>query len=259
MGHLSLQGIRVAYGTCPVLSDVSLDVASGAFVALLGPNGAGKTTLLRVAGGWIVPDAGRVTIGDRPFPCPDRGEAARLLAAVGTDETSLFPFTVRESVALGRFAWRGPFGRESSRDRDLVSQAIERTGLGALAGRSVSTLSAGERQRVRLARCLAQDASVALFDEPTAHLDWRHARDAAGILRDWAHDGGKAVLAVLHDLNLAARFADHVALLHRGAVVAQGPPADVLTAERVQEVYGVAVDVVAHPQGGPVLVAMEER
>lgn len=260
MGRLALQGIQVAYGARQVLDDVSLTVEPGSFVALLGPNGAGKTTLLRVAGGWMTPTRGTVTIDDQPFPGGDRRVAAKMLASVGADEDTLFAFTARESVALGRFPWRGPFGEESATDRSLVDQALTRTGLEPLAERTVSTLSAGERQRVRLARCLAQDARVALFDEPTAHLDWRHAREAAALLRAWAHDEERAVLAVLHDLNLAARFADRIALLHHGRLVCEGPPTHVLTPERVAQVYGVPVEVTPHPQGGgPVLIPMEER
>lgn len=260
MARLALQGIHVAYDACPVLDGISLDVHAGELVVLLGPNGAGKSTLLRVAGGWQRPDAGTVTLDGAPFPGADRRAAARQLSMVAADEESVFPFTVRESVALGRHAWRGPFAAAGEADRQRVVDALAQTRLDAVALRTVPTLSAGERQRVRLARCLAQDAAVALFDEPTAHLDWRRAHEATALLRQWARDHGKAVLAVLHDLNLAARFADRVALLHAGRLTAVGTPAEVLTPERIEEAFGAPVDRFPHPRdGGPVLVPSEER
>ena len=255
MDGLVLANICVDYGARRALEDVSLHAAPGRLVALLGPNGAGKSTLLRVAGGWLRPTSGSVTLQGEPFPGPDRRRAAQRLAAVGTEAASHFPYGVREVVAMGRYPWRGAFGNESDRDRAVVDRALARTALTDMQLRTVSRLSAGERQRVRLARCLAQDAQVALFDEPTAHLDWRHAYAAVRCLRDWAHDEQRAVVAVLHDLNLAARFADDVALLAGGRLVAKGAPADVLTAEQVARVFDVPVHVTPHPEGhGPVLV-----
>ena len=259
MSLLELQDVAFAYGDREVLSGISLRLEPGAAVAIVGPNGAGKTTLLRVAGGLLVPSTGRVLLEDHDLAKVPRRAAARRLAAVPAEEEAVFPFTVRESVALGRHAWRSSFGRLDEDADGLVQSALVRTGLEALAERSLPALSSGERQRVAIARCLVQDAPVCLLDEPTSHLDLGQRLRMLRLFRQEAEQRDRAVLAVLHDLNLAAWFAHRIVLMVAGRVTADGTPTEVLTPERVETAFGTPVRVMPHPEhGAPVVLPLEE-
>jgi iron complex transport system ATP-binding protein len=194
-------------------------------------------------------------VGDVDLGTLSPRAAARRIAGVPQEDVSDFAFTVREVVALGRSARLSPWRGESPEDSAAVAEALRVVGLEGDADRLVTSLSGGERRRVSLARCLAQDAEVLLLDEPTAHLDLGHETRLVETLRVLARERGKAVLAAVHDLSLAAVHADRVALLAGGRVAAEGRPRDVLTAARVKEVFGVDVHVLAHPDtGAPVVV-----
>jgi iron complex transport system ATP-binding protein len=247
MPRLTFDEVHFAYGQREVLAGVSFAVEPGERVAVVGPNGAGKSTLLRLASGYFTPSRGHVRCDDRDVGSLPRRQAGRQIAGVAADEAHAFPFTVREAVALGRHPWRGAFARPSAEDESHVERALAAADLGALAGRPLPTLSSGERQRVALARCLAQDARVLLLDEPTAHLDLGHQLRLLAVVADHVRAGERAVLAVLHDLNLAAGWADRVVLLVAGRVLADGAPGDVLDAARVAAAFGASVTVLAHP------------
>ncbi len=240
---LTVEDLWAGYGSRMVLHGVTLQVPPGRVVALLGPNGAGKTTLVRALTGWLPPRRGRVLWGTTDLlalPVPRR---ARFLAVVPQAVSLPAGFTVYQTVLLGRTPYLGWLGRARERDRAAVHRALERTHLLPLAHQAVHRLSGGERQRVLLARALAQETPVLILDEPTAHLDLRHQLTTLRLLRELTRQEGKATLVILHDINLAARFADEVVLLHRGKVAAWGPPERVLTPERLRQVYGVHVRV----------------
>ena len=223
-----------------VLDGVSMTVAPGEILALIGPNGAGKTTLLKIAAGLLQPQAGRAE---------GWGAAVAYLSQV---DPLPGDWTVQELVELGRLPHTGLFRGLSSRDHAAVRAALDRTGLRALAGRTVDTLSGGEQQRVALARALAQEPSVLLLDEPTNHLDPRHQVELFATLRAAARDG-VGVVAVVHDLVFAAR-ADRCLLLADGAILAEGPPAVVLRAETLSAAYGTAMEVLR--VGGDRIIAL---
>jgi iron complex transport system ATP-binding protein len=257
MARLSVEDVRHSYGERAALRGVAFRVEAGELVALVGPNGAGKSTLLRIAAGRLRPSGGRVLLDGDDVAGLSALARARRISGVAAAEEGRFPFSVREAVALGRHPWRGRFAPLSAEDTDAVEAALVQMELAPLADRRIDALSSGERQRVALARCLAQRADVLLLDEPTAHLDLGHALRTLARLRSEAHDGGRAVLAALHDLGLAAAFADRVALLHDGALVAHGPPRDALSPARVAEAFGAAVAFVDHPGAvGPALVPL---
>ena len=242
MSAALLAGARLAksFGSLRVLDAVDVSLEPGQLLVVLGPNGAGKTTLLRVLSGVLAPDGGAVTLRGTALAGLSRREAARGLAVVPQEQGVPFPFRVREMVAMGRAPWLGALGREGPRDREQVDAALAELGLEPFAERIYGTLSGGEKQRVLVARALAQDADLLLLDEPTAHMDLGHCVHTFEWLRAWlAARPSRAALVVTHDLLLGARFADEILLLDRGRVVAQGPPGDVLTAERIAEVYGV--------------------
>ena len=233
----------------PAVRDVSLSANPGQLLAVVGPNGAGKTTLLRLLAGSLTPQHGQVRLDDRPLDELDDRERARALAVVPQSESSPFPVTVREMVAMGRYAHLGPWERAGVRDRAVVERALTRCAVAELANRQLGELSGGERQRARIARALAQEAPILLLDEPTAGLDLRYRMELFHLLRELLAEG-LAVLVITHDLNLAARFADRLLLLDRGHATARGAPAEVLSREALETVYEWPLRLVAHPGPG---------
>jgi iron complex transport system ATP-binding protein len=227
-----------------VLKDITIAVAPGELVCLLGPNGAGKSTLLRAITGAIEPSRGVVLIDDVPRHEFSRASLARRLAVVPGQTVVAFPMRVEELVALGRVPHEHPLLGPREADVAAVERAIERVGISHLRGRDVRELSLGERQLVVLAMTVAQGARLLLLDEPTVHLDLGHQVAVMELLRDLALNGGVTVLAVLHDLALASHFFPRLILLRGGQVVADGAPADVLSADRIRQVYGVDPAVV---------------
>jgi iron complex transport system ATP-binding protein len=236
---LRADGVTVEVRSRAILRDVSVALAAGERLALVGPNGAGKSTLLRVLAGTLHPAAGRVELGGVPLAGLERSEIARRLAVVPQQTALPFSMRVEEVVALGRLPHEAPLRGSRPADRAAVAAAIERVGLGHLLGRDARELSLGERQLVLLALAVAQDAPVLLLDEPTVHLDLRHQVEAMELLRDLNERDGTALVAVLHDLGLAAHFFPRLVVIDHGRIVADGPPATVLTDERIREVFGV--------------------
>lgn len=243
-----VEGLGVRVDGRALLHDVSLRARAGEVVALVGPNGAGKSTLLGVLSGDVAADAGRVEICGRPPRAWRPKELARRRAVMAQNHAVAFSFTVREIVEMGRV----PHDRAD--DDDMIVDAALRDGdVDALETRDATTLSGGELSRTVFARVLAQRTGVVLLDEPTAALDLRHQEQAMGIAAALANEG-RCVVVVLHDLNLAARYAHRVAMFSRGRLVSEGTPAHVLTAERIGETYGQEVRVLTHPTTASPLV-----
>jgi iron complex transport system ATP-binding protein len=234
---LRARGTSVRLGGTLVVEQAEVTLHSGELVALVGPNGAGKTTLIRALAG-LLPADGEIMLGERRLDAMNNRERARAVAYLPQGHVFHWPMQVAAIVALGRHPHIDPFSTSSPQDRAAVSRAMQRTAIELFARRSVTTLSGGERARVALARALATQAPVLLADEPTASLDPRHQLIVMDLLRGAAHDGG-AVLAILHDLTLAARFADRVLVMDRGRIVADGSPGEALSPERVAQVFGV--------------------
>jgi len=246
---IEIEDLGVSVGDTTVLEDVSLSVADGEFLALIGPNGAGKTTLLRACNGVLAPDAGTVTLdGDRVSTLSARA-ISRRVATVPQGTHLGFDFTVRGLVAMGRTPHRSRFGTADETGRAAVESALQRTDTARFADRSVGELSAGERQRVLLARALAQSTPVLLLDEPTANLDINHQVRTLSLARELA-DGGKTVAAAIHDLDLAARFCDRAALVADDRLVDVGPPESVFSAERLETAFDVRTAVATSPITG---------
>jgi iron complex transport system ATP-binding protein len=244
-----LAGVTVVYRGRAVVRGADLAVAPGERVALIGPNGAGKSTLLRVLAGLVVPSAGQVSLGGDPVARLPRAAIARRLAAVPGQAALPFATRVEEVVALGRLPHEDPFRGPGPADRAAVEAAIARVGIGALRGRDVRELSLGERQLVLIALAVAQGAPFLVLDEPTVHLDLRHQVAVMELIADLNRRDGVAVLAVLHDLALAAHFFPRLVLLDGGRVVADGPPERVLTPQQVRSTFGVDVALLARPAG----------
>jgi len=250
---LRFAGVSVAAGGRTLLSGLDFEVAPGEVVGLIGRNGVGKTTLMRIASAAIPAPAGSVTLGNQDVSKVGRRELARRLALVPQDLHVPFPFRVGELVLMGRAPHQPLLGLESDHDADLALAALDRLGIAELADREITTLSGGERQLVLFARALVQDPAVLLLDEPTAFLDLKHRVDVLREVRAFAR-AGRGALVVSHDLSLAARTCDRVVLLGEGGVVAQGAPADVLTAEPLRRAFDIEAQSFVAPDGDVVVV-----
>ena len=244
---IDLRDVTVAYGARTVLRSVDLEVRRGERIALIGPNGAGKSTLLRVVTGLTRPAAGGVALGGERIERLDRTAIARRVAVVPQQATIPFATRVEDVVALGRLPHEDPIRGARSADRAATAAAIERVGVGHLLGRDARELSLGERQLVLLALAVAQAAPLLVLDEPTVHLDLRHQVGTMELLVDLNERDGTTVVAVLHDLGLAALFFPRLVLLDAGRIVADGSPAEVLTPDRIRETFGVDPAIVRLP------------
>ena len=245
---LTIENLTVYYGSRRVLHEITLQVESGHVLALIGPNGAGKSTLVRAVSGVIPVTAGHVRLdGQDLLPLPPM-QRARQMAVVPQAVTLPPAFTAWETVLLGRTPYLNFLGQVSTKDEEIARSALRRVDALALSDRRVGELSGGEQQRVLLARALAQATPVLLMDEPTSHLDLQHQVALMELAHSLAHDDGMVVLVALHDLNLAARYADHLALLVDGHITARGSASQVLTPASIASAYGLEVDILPHPQ-----------
>ena len=247
-----------AYGrgphVSPVVSNVTLTVNRGSIVGLIGPNGSGKTTLLRLMAGVAPPRSGDVLIDDRPIERIGRRELARKLAVVAQETRTTFDFSVIEMVLMGRYPHLGRFELEGPGDLEIARHALRETGTAAFEGRPFATLSGGEKQRVVIAAALAQASDILLLDEPTAALDLRYQFELAALLRRLNRERGTTMVISTHDLNLAASLCEHLVLLERGRVLAQGPADQTLTPENIRALYDIDADVQFHPRAGHLTV-----
>jgi iron complex transport system ATP-binding protein len=234
---ITAERVAVAYEDVHALADVGLVARTGQIVGLIGPNGSGKTTLLRTLYAALTPRAGLICVDGTPVRSLQPREVAQRLAVVVQDAASDVPITVAEMVLLGRFPHRSAFARYSTQDHCLAAQALRRVGARHLADRPFATLSGGEKQRVLIARTLAQETDHLLLDEPTNHLDIRYQHEILQLVRTL----DVTTVVVLHDLNLAARYCDALVLLDSGRVACAGTPEEVLTPEILEPVYKIRV------------------
>lgn len=247
---LEFRGVRFAYPRAPVFAGLQITVPRGEWAALLGPNGSGKTTFVRLAAGSVRPAGGAIRLFGKDLATLPARERALQVAVVPQHTNPAFEFTVLQMALLGRSPHQGLLGLESDRDLAIARGALADADVGHLASRPFHAISGGERQRVLLARALAQEAPLLLLDEPTAFLDLRHRLAAYEILGRLVRERGITVVLVSHDVNLAARYCDRLVLLRRGEIAADGPPDRVLRPEPLRAVYDVEVDVRIDPLSG---------
>jgi iron complex transport system ATP-binding protein len=256
---LELCGVVCGYEAQPALRGVDLALGAGEFAGVIGPNGAGKSTLLRVMAGVLRPSAGEVRLLGRRLSDYRRREVARLLAVVPAPGTPQFSFTVREYVSMGRTPYLGRLQPDRPEDGAVVERSLRATDAEPLTDRVITELSAGEWQRVSIARALAQEPRVLLLDEPTAFLDLGHQREVAELLVKLNAEQGITLVWVSHDLNLAAEYCPRLVVLAEGKVRAEGSPEEVLTEALIAEVYGAQVQVDRGPAGKPRVTLLSER
>ncbi|AJT65226.1 Fe(3+) dicitrate transport ATP-binding protein FecE [Streptomyces lydicus] len=244
--RIDIEGLSVAVAGNRLVHDITLRAGSGRLIGLVGPNGSGKSTLLRCVYRALRPAAGTVRLDGADLHAMDAREGARLLAALPQEASTEFDFTVAEVVAMGRLPHQRGSGRASAADTEVCTRMLARVGAAHLADRGFLGLSGGEKQRVLIARALAQEPKVLVLDEPTNHLDIAQQLEVLALVRE----SGLTVLTALHDLNLAAVHCDELHVIAHGRIVASGPPHDVLTAGLLAEVFGVRAHRVRHPETG---------
>lgn len=246
---LQAKGLRVSLSGKELVRGVDLALPLGRMVGILGPNGAAKTTLLRALGGFLRPSGGETLLFGRPIQSYSSRESARLISYVPQRAVCEYDFSVREVVRMGRYPYLAPLSTFNAKDEARTQEALEKTGLAPLAGRLAHTLSGGEWQRALIARALCQQAQCLLLDEPTASLDIAHQIAVLELLRSLSKEG-RLVVIVLHDINLAAAYADDVLLLNQGQAAAFGPPDEVLQPDLLSNVYDCSVHRVLDEETG---------
>ncbi|MDL4771304.1 MULTISPECIES: ABC transporter ATP-binding protein [Thermomonosporaceae] len=253
--RLATRGLTVGYGDRTVIDGLDLELPGGAFTVIVGPNACGKSTLLRTLARLLAPRSGTVLIDGAELHAQPTRELARRLGVLPQSPVTPEGLTVADLVARGRQPYQRWFRQWSGEDSAAVERALRLTGLGDLRDRPVDALSGGQRQRVWIALTLAQDTDALLLDEPTTFLDLAHQVEVLDLLRRLNRDGGRTVLAVLHDLNQACRYADHLVVMKDGRVTAQGPPDEVMDAACLAGVFGLGGVVVPCPvTGAPMIV-----
>lgn len=255
---VNTENLVAGYGGAEIVRSVSCSFAKGTFTGIIGPNGSGKTTLLRAIS-RVIPSSGVLLLDGRPVREYTPAELGTALGFVPQDEERPFSFTVMQVVLMSRYSRASRFSPLSPEDYARCHDALDRTGIASLKDRSIRALSGGEWQRVLIARALAQDTPVILLDEPTSHLDLAHQTGILSLVRDLA-GAGRTIIGVFHDLNLASQYCDRLLMIRDGRIVADGTPADVLTAEKIRDVYGADVVTACHPATGrTILLPLDRR
>jgi iron complex transport system ATP-binding protein len=244
---LEIKDVDACYGSMKILAGIDFSASHGELLGIIGPNGSGKTTLLRIISRILKPKVGTILLEDRDVLEMKDKEFSRNFAAVPQDTTINFEFSALDIVLMGRNPHLGRLELESEKDIEIARRCMELTNCWHLAERPITDLSGGERQRVIIARALTQEPKVLLLDEPTSHLDINYQIEVMELLKRLTSEEKLIVIAVIHDLNLAAQYCDRLVLLHEGKIVSLGTPAEVLTAENIKNTFGADVIVKRHP------------
>lgn len=246
MHPLVVANVSFGFAKQKILKNITAEFPKGTLTGIIGPNGSGKSTLVKIMSRWLTPQSGEVHLAGIPLAKLSHRTMAQHLAVVEQESVLGIDLTVRELVYLGRLPHQSLLQGPTARDMELVNQALGRAGVVDLQDRYLSTLSGGEKQRARIATALAQDCPLLVLDEPTSHLDIRHQMDILTLLRSLAREG-MTIIAVLHDINLAALYCQRLLVLSQGELTAQGTPAEILRPDLIQAVYGCQVAVFSHP------------
>jgi iron complex transport system ATP-binding protein len=241
---LVVEGLESGYGGKPVISGITLSIYRGEIVSILGPNGAGKTTLLRCIEGTLSPSLGNIYVEGKELKDISDRERGRIIASVPQIHRPIFPFTVLEVVLMGRNPYITGYGTPSKRDYEIAENALKEVGIYKLKERYYTELSGGELQLTLIARALAQEPKVILFDEPTAHLDFKNQLIVLSIVRKIVEEKEISIIMVMHDPNLAMLYSDRVFLMEKGRIIDSGKPVEAITPQNMKRLYGFDVEIV---------------
>jgi len=250
LSSLHTQGLHIGYGGVPIVEDLNLQVPDGRLTALVGANGSGKSTILKAMSRILKPSGGQVLLDGKSIDRHSTRDVARRLAILPQQPASPEGLTVEELVAFGRFPHQRGFGTLNADDKRAIRRALSVTGMESFADRPVDQLSGGQRQRAWIAMAIAQETELLFLDEPTTFLDMAHQLEVLQLLRRLNREEGRTIVMVVHDLNHASLYADHVVAIQGGRIVAQGAPADVITQRMLREVFGVDAEIVVDPRSG---------
>ncbi|WP_309122844.1 ABC transporter ATP-binding protein [Paenibacillus sp.] len=247
---MQTEGLHIGYGGVPIVEDLNLLLPDGRVTALVGANGSGKSTILKAMSRILKPSAGRVLLDGKTIERHSTRDVARQLAILPQQPVAPEGLTVEELVSFGRFPHQRGLGAMNAEDKKAIRRALAVTGMESFADRSVDQLSGGQRQRTWIAMAIAQETELLFLDEPTTFLDMAHQLEVLQLLRRLNREEGRTIVMVVHDLNHASLYADHVVAIQRGRIVLQGAPADVITQAMLREVFGVDAEIVVDPRSG---------
>jgi len=250
LSRLTADQLTIAYDERPIVSDLSFAIPDGAITALIGANGSGKSTILKTMARLMKAIHGHVYLDGKAIERMPTKQVAKQLAILPQQPTAPEGLTVSELVFFGRFPHQRGWGSASKEDKEMVAWAIDMTGLAEFADRPLDQLSGGQRQRAWIAMALAQGTDILFLDEPTTYLDMAHQLEVMQLLRRLNREEGKTIVMVVHDLNHASQFADHVIAIKNGSIIKQGAPADVITCETIHDVFGIEADIIQCPRTG---------
>ncbi|MFJ6722095.1 MULTISPECIES: ABC transporter ATP-binding protein [unclassified Streptomyces] len=257
--RLTARNVTLGYDRRVIAEDLSVEIPDNSFTVIVGPNACGKSTLLRALARMLKPSAGQVLLDGQSIASLPAKQVAKTLGLLPQSSIAPDGITVADLVSRGRYPHQGLLRQWSRQDERIVAESMAATGVAELAGREVDELSGGQRQRVWIAMALAQQTPLLLLDEPTTYLDIQHQLDVLDLCADLHENQGRTLVAVLHDLNHAARYATHLIALRGGVVVAEGPPSEVVTAELVERVFGLRCQIIEDPETGTPLVIPAAR
>lgn len=246
--HIGVENVAFSIQGKQIISEIDLETHSGEFVGIIGPNGSGKSTLLKNIYRVHQPDCGKITMNHEEILKLSMKETAKNMAVVSQESSSSFDFSVREIVLMGRAPHKKMLETDNAGDGQIADEALEKVGMSEYEHRSIATLSGGEKQRVMVARALAQQAKVLVLDEPTNHLDVHHQLQLMDLIKNL----GITTVTVLHDLNIAARYCDRIYIMNHGQIAASGTPEEVFTEEILREVFRVHTSIITHPKTGKI-------
>lgn len=256
---LQTDAISKQYGEKLILEDVSFSINEGEVFGIIGPNGSGKSTLLKQLSGVEKPSKGHIHLAGKDIESYSRKDIAKWVAVLQQEALPTIGFTVKEVIEMGRFPFQNWLGEDKVDVEALIDSILEKMNLTTLSDRKLEQLSGGERQRVALAKTMAQSPTLLILDEPTTYLDIGHQIHLMDRIQHWKMEDDMTVIAVLHDLNLAALYCDRILLLHDGKVVASGTPHDIIQEKLIEEVYGVQPIIISHPENGLPQILLESE
>lgn len=247
---IEIRNLIAGYGSNRVLNKINLTIQPGEFIGVIGPNGSGKSTFLHCLSGILSPTAGEIELAGRPYSAYSRKDLAKKMAVVEAEESLIFQFSVGELVEMGRHPYLKRFQALTSEDQDAINKALSVTRLMGFEDRPINELSSGERQRVFLAKAIAQETGILLLDEPTSHLDLKHQVESFQLMTQLNQESGHTLICISHDLNLASEYCSRLLVFQNGTIAADGNPDDVLTGTLLESVFGKAFVLGSHPESG---------